>query len=86
MGTDFGSSAVGRCPARAAARLDHRAGIPTRERATQKNGPQSLSHSRDDLSSKLPVVADARGRFVRARLPDHADQFADAPQLPYSTG
>lgn len=58
--------------------LDHRAGTPARERRAQKNGPQALSRSRGGLSSKLHVVADARGRFVRGGLT--AGQRHDVPQ------
>jgi len=45
VGQGLGRSAAGRCPAHAAAGLDHRAGPPARERGAQKNGPQALGRS-----------------------------------------
>jgi transposase len=53
--------------------------------ARKKNGPQALGRSRGGLTSKLHVVADARGRFVRGGLT--AGQRHDAPQsLPLLDG
>jgi transposase len=87
MGPGAGGCATARCAAHAAGGLDHRARPPACQRGTQKNGPQALGRSRGGLTSKskLHVVADARGRFVRGGLT--AGQRHDAPQaLPLLDG